>query len=69
MAHLIKGVMTTFGAQEVIDYAEQIESLGRTGNLEGAQERFESLSRSLDKVAGTLASFIENPQPYLSKSS
>ena len=67
IAHLIKGVMMTFGANEAASYAEQLESLGRSEELDGARELFEPLRQSLEAVAGSLASFCDNPRQVVSR--
>ena len=69
LAHLFRGVMETFAAAEAIAYAEQLESLGRSGRLDGVAGLHESLCQSLEEVDNALASFIENPQRYLNEES
>jgi PAS domain S-box-containing protein len=69
LAHLFRGVMETFGAAEAIACAEQLESLGLSGRLDGAAGLFESLCQRLEDVDNALASFTKNPQQYLSRES
>ena len=54
------------GAADAVACAEQLESLGRSGRLDGAAELYESLCQKLEEVDNALASFIENPQQYIS---
>ena len=61
MAHLIRGVMSTFGAEKAITLAEQLETMGRTEELQGADALFESLRETLAVVAAALTEYIDHP--------
>jgi len=58
-AHLLKGVSSTFGARHAMAYAEELESKGRDGNLDGAPETFALLCDAIDRAADALSAFVE----------
>ena len=61
-AHLLKGAMLTFGAKTAVEQALRLEVMGKSQQLDGASECFDSLKKSLDQVTAALTEFIENPQ-------
>ena len=53
-AHSIKSTSNTFGALELGTLAQELEILGRTGNLAGAQAKVDRLAAEYDRVQQTL---------------
>lgn len=46
-AHSLKGSVSTFGAQDVFEAALELETLGRSGSLTGAQKGLITLENAL----------------------
>jgi len=67
VAHLLKGVMATFGAEPARQIARRLEEMGRTGVLDGADEAEQQLNARLETVVKTLTAFVEQghgpPEP------
>ncbi len=49
-AHTLKGAVGTFGPSEAHDLAEQLEMMGDSRNLHGADEVMQALKRSLSEL-------------------
>jgi PAS domain S-box-containing protein len=59
IAHLLKGVMCTFGAAAVRAPAERLEALGRQGDLAAAAECLPELLERLGAVTDVLTDFVQ----------
>jgi PAS domain S-box-containing protein len=53
-AHTIKGSVGNFAAKSAFDAAQKLEELGREGNLDHAQEAFETLEREIERLKPAL---------------
>jgi len=60
--HLLKGVMSTFGAVQTMRIAEQLETMGRTGQLASAEKQLELLRESVLNVVSALNIFVKDPE-------
>jgi CheY-like chemotaxis protein len=58
-AHAIKGSAANFGAPEAVVAAEQLEKMGRGGDLTGVGAAFGELERSMSQLTGKLAALAE----------
>jgi PAS domain S-box-containing protein len=58
VAHLIKGVCRTFGADDAQIHARQLETMGRDRQLTGADEQLAELDGALDRVVQLLTSLV-----------
>ena len=58
-AHAFKGTLKYLAAGEAADIAFQLESMGKNGNLEGADETYRLLVEACERLKG----FIGNMQP------
>ena len=56
-AHTIKGAMRTFGAGSVFELARDLEEMGHRGDLESAEQSFDSLKKKLESVAKEISTF------------
>jgi CheY-like chemotaxis protein len=59
VSHLLKGVLSTFGAASVRALAEHLESLGRQGDLAAAAGCLPALQEQLREVTDILTDFVE----------
>ncbi len=55
-AHGLKGSVANFGAQDAVDAAVKLESLGRSGDLTGVSESLGALEAALETLRGDLES-------------
>ena len=53
-AHSIKSTSNTFGALSLGEMAKELETLGRAGDLAGAQEKMERLAAEYERVQQAL---------------
>jgi len=58
-AHTLKGSVANFAAEEAREASLQLEMMGRSGNLAGAQERYEGLVAEIRRVEADLREFIQ----------
>jgi len=49
-AHTLKGSAAVFMARSTVDAAQQLEQMGRTGNLDGVEEAWSALVRELNRL-------------------
>ncbi|HLW79263.1 MAG TPA: ATP-binding protein, partial [Terriglobia bacterium] len=54
-AHALKGSAANFSASRAVDDALRLETMGRRGDLEGAQEACDALEATLDRLTKVLA--------------
>jgi signal transduction histidine kinase/CheY-like chemotaxis protein len=54
-AHALKGSAANFGAKDTVAAAARLESLGRGGDLEGADAVYADLQRAMSRLLGALA--------------
>ena len=54
VAHSIKGSSRNFGANRLAEISKEMEDIGRSGTINGAQEALESLFRESDRVIAAL---------------
>jgi two-component system sensor histidine kinase/response regulator len=59
-AHTLKGCVGTFGAKRAYDLALALETMGRGGNLAGAQDTYAKLEAEIARLIGALAAFKED---------
>ncbi len=59
LGHLVKGVMSTFGAAAGRVLAERLEAMGRQHDLTGAAACLEALAEQLRRLTATLTDFVE----------
>jgi CheY-like chemotaxis protein len=53
-AHTIKGAVSNFGAWETVEAAQRLETMGRAGNLTGAEGAFAALEATLSRLRPAL---------------
>jgi HPt (histidine-containing phosphotransfer) domain-containing protein len=53
-AHSIKAMSNTFGARSLGEMAQELEMMGRAGDLAGAQAQVDRLAAEYDRVRQTL---------------
>jgi HPt (histidine-containing phosphotransfer) domain-containing protein len=53
-AHTLKGSVGIFGAAPAYDAAQQLESMGRSGELSGAEQACAALERELGQIKSTI---------------
>ena len=53
-SHSLKGSVSVFGAKSAVDAAQNLESIGREGKLEGLGEAFAQLEREMALVTFAL---------------
>jgi len=58
-AHAFKGAVSNFGAQRAFDLALRLETMGREGKLDGADEVFETLKEEMKKIEEYLKNNME----------
>lgn len=56
-AHTLKGSLGFFGGKRVIDLAQQLEALGKSGDLTGAAELRVVLEKSIEAMLPVLADY------------
>lgn len=49
-AHALKGVVSNFGASAAYDLALRLETMGREGTLDGAEEVFDALKKEMNRI-------------------
>jgi len=54
VSHALRGSVGTFGAGAAVEAAQELESLGRQGKIEGLDEAFSVLERELALVTSAL---------------
>jgi HPt (histidine-containing phosphotransfer) domain-containing protein len=54
-AHTLKGAASNFGAEATCETASRLEMLGRSGNLDGAEEALRELESALNGLRTRLA--------------
>lgn len=59
-AHTLKGSMRYFGADHAFELSANLESAGRSGEVEAAHETLEQLDRHLDSVNAELSAFVKS---------
>jgi HPt (histidine-containing phosphotransfer) domain-containing protein len=59
-AHTLKGCVGTFGAKRAYDLALALETMGRGGNLAGAQDTYAKLEAEIARLIGALTAFKED---------
>jgi CheY-like chemotaxis protein/HPt (histidine-containing phosphotransfer) domain-containing protein len=59
-AHTVKGTVGTFGARAAFEAAEQLETMGRTGDLNGAAEACAALTANLERLEPALAALTQD---------
>jgi two-component system sensor kinase len=60
LAHTIKGAATHFAAPSVVAAAFRLETMGRDGDLAGADEAYARLEREVEQLKKALADFAPN---------
>ena len=60
-AHSLKGAASNFSAPAACDAAFQLESLGGTGNMTGADEAYSTLQAALQRLQAALARLVPKP--------
>ncbi len=58
-AHTLKGSIRYFGSTRAFDLAFRLESLGRSGNLEGAEETWEQLDAEIVLLTRVLVDYLQ----------
>jgi HPt (histidine-containing phosphotransfer) domain-containing protein len=58
-AHALKGSVANFSAAPAADAAAALEQMGKSGNLQGADEAFVTLDRQFELLRAALAKFKE----------
>ncbi len=58
-AHRLKGAVSNFPAPEAFDALRELEVLGESGNLEGGEKIFETLTTELDTFRPSLEVFLQ----------
>lgn len=56
-AHTLKGSAMCFAAKDLIQAAEELETMGRDGNLEGADKKLEVLKQKLEALLKALGAY------------
>ncbi len=62
-AHRLKGSVSIFGAGAVTQSAYELETMGRTGNLENAGETFARLEQLMSSLEAALKQFRSELRP------
>jgi HPt (histidine-containing phosphotransfer) domain-containing protein len=57
-AHTLKGAVSNFGAQPVVEQAKTLELMGKKGDLAGADEARQSLHALIDALAPELEAAV-----------
>jgi protein-histidine pros-kinase len=60
-AHTMKGSVGNFGAKRAVEFARQLEQMGRSGNLTGAAGVLQKLVEELTRVNNALAVVARQP--------
>jgi CheY-like chemotaxis protein len=58
-AHTMKGAVANFGARAVVDQAKELEMMGKSGDLEPANDAAQSLRALMQKLLPELESALE----------
>jgi two-component system, sensor histidine kinase and response regulator len=58
-AHTMKGAVANFGARAVVDQATTLEMMGKSGDLESADDAAQSLRALMEKLVPELESAVE----------
>ena len=61
-AHGFRGAVNNFGAAEIVEMARELETKGRQGDLNGADEIWRRLERAIPALAETLRTARSRPQ-------
>jgi response regulator RpfG family c-di-GMP phosphodiesterase len=56
-AHTLKGVVGYFSNSRAVETAQQLEAMGRSNNLSGAQDALSALEKALNQLTPALAAF------------
>ncbi len=67
IAHNLKGELLIFGHDSAVKLAEELESLGRRGQITGADQILERLSFSLKPIFSFIKDLLENSSLNSSK--
>jgi signal transduction histidine kinase/CheY-like chemotaxis protein len=59
-SHTLKGALGTFAAQSAHDAAEQLEEMGRQGNLNGGAEAYVTLEAAIERLRPILSTWAQN---------
>ena len=59
-AHTLKGSIANFGAKSVVEKAQTLEMIGKSGNLSEAEEPLRALRRLMGEVVSELQAVLEN---------
>jgi two-component system, sensor histidine kinase and response regulator len=54
VSHALRGSVSTFGAKNAVEAAQNLESMGRQGKVEGVEEAFSALEREISLVTSDL---------------
>ena len=61
-AHTLGGILRTYGANEVTQLVTGLEAMGKSGELNGAEETFERFESELEKVRLELNDFVQTEE-------
>ncbi len=62
-AHALKGAVSHFAAHDTFEFALKLERMGRTGDLEGAEEAFDGLKNEIGRLTHALAAYRRRIRP------
>jgi two-component system sensor histidine kinase/response regulator len=62
-AHALKGAVSHFAARDTFEYALKLERMGRTGDLDGAEEAFAGLKNEIGRLTRALAAYRRRIRP------
>ena len=62
-AHALKGAVSHFAARETSEFALKLERMGRTGDLEGAEEAFVGLKNEIGRLTRALRAYRRRIRP------
>jgi CheY-like chemotaxis protein/HPt (histidine-containing phosphotransfer) domain-containing protein len=60
-AHTLKGSMRLFGHTPASDHADALETMGRNGDLSGAQQTLVALERGMEDLLPVLKDYLDSP--------
>ena len=62
-AHALKGAVSHFAARDTFELALKLERMGRTGDLDGAEEAFDDLKSEVGRLTHALAAYRSRIKP------
>jgi len=62
-AHALKGAVSHFAARDTSEFALKLERMGRTGDLDGAEEAFDGLKSEIGRLTRALAAYRRRIRP------